>query len=1083
MEAVVAESCVSRRIADASFDWEVLEDADGRVLWVSPSCEPITGHPPDDFLRTPGLLLDIVHPEDRSHFDAHRGGAWKDNAWGEAEFRIVRPDGGVRWIGHRCRPLSLPGGASVGRRSSNREIADARQGYQELHRLNRTLRAISESDQALMRASDEKSLMQETCRIVVEECGHAMAWIGVVEDDAGKSVRPVAYAGFEEGYLDSLGISWADTERGRGPTGTAIRTGRPAICRNMLTDPVFAPWREEALKRGYASSIAFPLLEGGKAFGAITIYSRKADPFSEEEVKLLKELSGDLAYGISSARSRTAHARAEQALRESEERYRTLFESMSEGLVVGEMIFDEGGRPSNWRYLDVNSAFSQLTGLPREEVLGRLVKDVVPGLENYWLEAFGRVVNSGRGERLLGPASTLKREYEAFAWRSGPGRFAVIFTDVTERKRAEETREWLASFPGRNPFPIVEADVTGHVHFQNPSAALLCPDLEARKSAHPWLEDWESVVRVLRDGGTPALVREVMVGTRCFEQTLILVTGTDRIRVYGAEVTERKRAAGALESASREAIEERNRLEAVMEALPVGIAIIDAHGGNVHANRAFEEVWGGPRPPTRSVDDYAAYKAWWMETGQPVRPEEWASAIALREGRAVVGQRAEIERFDGRRAFVLNSAAPVVDSDGRVTGSAVAIVDITAARETEERLRELNETLEARVAERTAEAERRAHQLRALASELSQTEWRERQRLAAVLHDHLQQVLVGAKFNLEALKGSVLQKDVLSLVARVDDLLDQSLAECRSLTVALSPPVLQEGGLAGGLAWLSRRMREQHGLEVGFAVDDGFIEPADGGVKVFLFDAVRELLFNVVKHSGVRAARVFLERRDGQIEVRVEDRGKGLDRDFPRDRGDESAGFGLFSLRQRLELIGGAMRLESAPGNGTSITLIAPAAAVPEGNANEAAAPARPPAEETGVAPSRPKRDDRIRVVIADDHKILRQGLVALLNVEGGIDVVGEAADGVEAVELARSLQPDVVIMDIAMPRMNGIEATRQITSEMPGLRVIGLSMHEDETIAAAMREAGAVAFLTKGRPSDVLVSTIRAVYSGGVGP
>jgi CheY-like chemotaxis protein len=418
-----------------------------------------------------------------------------------------------------------------------------------------------------------------------------------------------------------------------------------------------------------------------------------------------------------------------------------------------------------------------------------------------------------------------------------------------------------------------------------------------------------------------------------------------------------------------------------------------------------------------------------------------------------------------------------------VTGSAVAIVDVTAARETEERLRELNETLEARVAERTAEAERRAHQLRALASELSQTEWRERQRLAAVLHDHLQQVLVGAKFNLEALKGSVLERDLLSLAGRVDELLDQSLAECRSLTVNLSPPVLQEGGLTGGLAWLSRRMREQHGLEVDVAVDDGFVEPADGGVKFFLYDAVRELLFNVVKHSGVRAARVFLGRKDGQIEIRVEDRGKGLDPDFPRDRGDESAGFGLFSLRQRLELIGGAMRLESAPGKGTSVTLIAPAGTVPERNGGGVAAPARPPAEETEVASSRPKRDGRIRVVIADDHKILRQGLVALLNVEGGIDVVGEAADGVEAVELARSLQPDVVIMDIAMPRMNGIEATRQITSEMPGLRVIGLSMHEDETIAAAMREAGAVAFLTKGRPSDVLVSTIRAVLSGGIGP
>ncbi len=187
----------------------------------------------------------------------------------------------------------------------------------ELYRLNRTLRALGNTSQAMMRVQSETDLLQQFCQIVVDDCGHAMVWIGYAEEDEAKTVRPVAYAGFEEGYIDTLKITWADTERGRGPTGTAIRTGKPSSCWNMLTDPKFEPWRAEALQRGYASSIVLPLLADGKPFGSVTIYSRELDPFSEEETKLLVELADDLAFGITALRLRVAHAQAEQALRAS----------------------------------------------------------------------------------------------------------------------------------------------------------------------------------------------------------------------------------------------------------------------------------------------------------------------------------------------------------------------------------------------------------------------------------------------------------------------------------------------------------------------------------------------------------------------------------------------------------------------------------------------------------------------------------------------------------------------------------------------------------------------------------------------
>ncbi|MEK7102365.1 MAG: GAF domain-containing protein, partial [Patescibacteria group bacterium] len=134
-----------------------------------------------------------------------------------------------------------------------------------------------------------------------------MVWVGFAENDANKSVRPAAQAGYEKGYLETANIAWADTERGRGPTGTAIRTGKTTVCKNVLTTPNFAPWRDEAVKRGYKSSIALPMLKNGSSFGALNIYAAEPDAFHDEEVKLLEELADDMAYGITAFQIRAEH--------------------------------------------------------------------------------------------------------------------------------------------------------------------------------------------------------------------------------------------------------------------------------------------------------------------------------------------------------------------------------------------------------------------------------------------------------------------------------------------------------------------------------------------------------------------------------------------------------------------------------------------------------------------------------------------------------------------------------------------------------------------------------------------------------
>jgi len=203
-------------------------------------------------------------------------------------------------------------------------LADAHScaGAGELRALNRTLRAWSKSNQALIRSQStpEAQYLSEICRIITEDCGHAMVWIGFAEADPARTVRPVAHAGFDAGYLETLHITWADTERGQGPTGIAIRTGQPTLCRDMNTDTRFAPWRAEALRRGYQSSLVLPFRDGTQPLGAITLYAYRPDAFPASEVTLLLELAADLGHGIVLNRLREEKALAYARLKEADRR-------------------------------------------------------------------------------------------------------------------------------------------------------------------------------------------------------------------------------------------------------------------------------------------------------------------------------------------------------------------------------------------------------------------------------------------------------------------------------------------------------------------------------------------------------------------------------------------------------------------------------------------------------------------------------------------------------------------------------------------------------------------------------------------
>jgi PAS domain S-box-containing protein len=459
----------------------------------------------------------------------------------------------------------------------------------------------------------------------------------------------------------------------------------------------------------------------------------------------------------------------------------------------------------------------------------------------------------------------------------------------------------------------------------------------------------------------------------------------------------------------------------------------------------------------------ALLAAWNAQVGEVV-PGDLLQTI---QSALAMGSTQEVE-MPGEDRVYLFTLAPIAD------GGYVNLYgrDITRMKQAEQALREANENLERRVAERTVMAEERARRLQALALQLTEAEEQERRRIAELLHEDLQQLLAAARFQLLMLQPAVQGHESLrSTLQQVDALLEQSIGKSRGLSHDLSPAVLHYSGLPAAVEWLSRQMKERHGLSVDVKVER-WVRLKNELLQVFLFRVIQELLFNVIKHAGVDAAKVRLRRLGERVEVVVSDDGKGFDLASLKAPGYPVKGFGLFGIQERLSYIGGEMRVETAPGEGSLFCLSIPLKGLDRPRKLPPGRSSKP-----GPAPAgriNAQQDTRYRVLLVDDHRVMRQGLIALLDSQPDIRVVGEAADGREAVELARRLNPGVIVMDVAMPVMDGIEATRLIKGEMPQVRVIGLSMLGEEEMAERMKRAGAEAWLSKVGPSEALIEAIR---------
>ena len=515
----------------------------------------------------------------------------------------------------------------------------------------------------------------------------------------------------------------------------------------------------------------------------------------------------------------------------------------------------------------------------------------------------------------------------------------------------------------------------------------------------------------------------------------------------------------------------QEELEALFNESPAAILMAhDASCTMITRNAEATRLLGGGKE-LRDVEKKLLQRA--ITSGQPYRETEM-----------------EIVRDDGSAVVLTGGATPLFDGTGVVRGAVAVFNNITAHRRAQEDLRqavvrsdqlvkaledaqqELRKShyhLEELVKERTLLSEERGEKLRVMANALSSAEQEERRRLAQLLHDDLQQMLVAIRLRLSNLESVVVGTSLAPTVSGINEIVDNAITASRSLTTELSPPILRES-LSAAMDWLGRWFQSRHGLSVDVTAEADVKEPAEEAKK-FLFQAVRELLMNVRKHAGVEHASVRIYSRDDDVTIEVHDNGRGFD-GVPASASERGA-FGLYSIRERVEMLGGAFVIDSAPGKGTTCSIRVP---VPAPHAEAARAVAEQRAAKESESAHRP---GPVRILVVDDHTIFRRGLISILESYPDLKVVGEASDGEEGVARASDLMPDVVIMDLAMPRMNGIEATRIIKSRFMSIDVLALSFQESEHARTSVLEAGASAYFTKSGPLDALLRAIRAHGNG----
>lgn len=941
---------------------------------------------------------------------------------------------------------------------------ERRRNEQEQEHQMRKLVLLQDLTHEVSQASSVTTICDRAVEGLTEKFGADRASVLIFDDQ--KVMRFRAWRGLSDGYRAAVD--------GHSPWGAETQNPKPVVIEDVETDEGLGELKETVLREGIRAMAFVPLVGGGRLHGKFMTYYNEPRRFREGEIKLLQAVAEQIGAAIE-------RGLVYEDLRESEAQFRRAMESAPIPILF---------HTEDDQMIAASKAVWEITGYEPEEVQNYTdwLKLAFP---QHWEEVQSMIEEYFREDKALDETEFLitTRDGSVRRWifSGGPparltdGRkyYVVMANDVTDLKRAQEklleSEKRFREMADAAPVMMWVTDREGYCVYLNRRWLEFTGQALEDGMDNGWAEPIHPDDRQRAcDGFNEATERresfrlEYRIRRADGDYRWAIDAGVPWYDADGQfkgfvgsvlDITDRKEAEEALR-------ETQERYLLVNDALPVLISYVDRDLVYRYCNAAYQQ-WFGLKPEAvvgrRLVD---------------VLGEEAHRAVQPSLKRVFQGEAVSVDQFMkysiGQARYVHTEYVPHVDGDGRVRGYYALVEDITARKRTEEELRRLNEELEARVEERTALAEKQARQLRRLTMRLSAVEQAERRRLAEVIHGELQQLLTAAMMRLDQMNKIVKDPKVKNLRDQARQLILEATNEARSVTTQLSPPILHHAGLGAAIQWLADWMVEKYGLKVQVEVDENS-EPQSEELQGYLFEAVRELLFNVVKHSKIDRARAVMRKQGEDTLIEISDNGVGAEEGDLEERQETEGGFGLFSIRERLRMAECEVTYKTEPGKGFQARIRVPAATRGMRTGDPSDTDLSSVLEQ--VAAIRDQRDAAtIRVLVVDDHRVVREGLVWMLEEQPDLDVIGEAATGYEAIDRARALRPDVILMDVNLPDISGIQATRVIKNELNGVMIVGLSVNNDEATRMAMREAGASSYMTKDSEPDDIFDTIRTL-------
>ncbi len=311
-----------------------------------------------------------------------------------------------------------------------------RKNYElQIRKLNRLYSTLISINQMIVRAKNRERMLHDLCDILIDKGGYRMV---SVEEFSSEGMKLVASAGHLEGYYDHMATAFNDQTSGSDPTKMTFRNNKLVVCQDIDTDPLMAPWRDEALKRGYRSFAAFPIILQEVAIGVVNIFSSAVEWFDNEEIVLLEHLVNDVGYALGFFFIDEERREIREELIASEEKFQQVFKSMNDGVAIHELVFNEANKPKDYRILDVNPMFETITSLPAGQVIGALASELYHVDPPPYFDTFTEVALTGRPTIREVCFAPMEKHFRISVFSQKENGFTTVFQNITEQVEARE---------------------------------------------------------------------------------------------------------------------------------------------------------------------------------------------------------------------------------------------------------------------------------------------------------------------------------------------------------------------------------------------------------------------------------------------------------------------------------------------------------------------------------------------------------------------------------------------------------------------------------------------------------------------